>query len=103
VACVPNVPGLVLVDPGSAEATVTLHALPDGEGPSPRDATVTVPATRAIEAPARFLTVDPTAAVLVTTSGGSILASGASSSCGQKGIAGFAVASGIRVPEAAGP
>jgi uncharacterized protein DUF5719 len=103
VACALNIPGLVVVDPGGAEATVTLHALPDGEGPSPRDATVAVPATRAIAAPARFLGVDPTAAVLVTSSREPILASGASSSCGQNGVAGFAVASGIPVPEPAGP
>jgi Family of unknown function (DUF5719) len=103
VACVPNVPGLVLVNAGGTDATVTLHALPDGEGPSPRDETIAVPATRAIEAPPSFLSVDPTAAVLVTSSGGPILASGASSSCGQKGIAGFAVASGIPVPGRAGP
>jgi hypothetical protein len=103
VACSPNVPGLVLVNPGSADETVTVHALPDGEGPSPRDTTVSVPAARAIGAPRGFLSVDPTAAVVVTSSGGPILASGASSSCGQNGIAGFAVASGIPVPVLGGP
>ena len=102
VACDPNVPGLVLVDPGTTAARVTLHALPDGEGAVPRDVTVVVPAGRAIGAPARFLSVDPTAAVLVTASGGTILASGSSSSCGKEGIAGFAVASGIPVPASAG-
>jgi hypothetical protein len=103
VACDPNVPGLVLVDPGSTDATVTLHALPNGEGPSPRDATVRVPANHAVGAPASFLTADPTAAVLVTSAEEPILATGSSSSCGQDGIAGFAVASGIPVPAFARP
>jgi len=99
VACDPNVPGLVVADPGSAPATVTLHALPNGEGPTPRDVTFQVPPGRAVASPARFLTVDPTAAVLVTASGATILASGASSSCGKEGLAGFAVASGVPVPD----
>jgi hypothetical protein len=107
VACDPNVPGLVVVDPGTAPATVTLHALPNGEGPTPRDVTFQVAPGRAASAPARFLSVDPSAAVLVTASAGAILASGASSSCGKEGLAGFAVAGGVPVPagvlEGAGP
>jgi hypothetical protein len=103
VACDLNAPGLVLVDPASSDVTATLHALPDGEGPSPKDATVDVTTTHAVGAPARFLSVDPTAAVLVTSSSEPIFATGASTSCGQQGIAGFAVASGIPVPSFARP
>jgi hypothetical protein len=62
------------------------------------DATVSVPPARTVAAPEDFLAQDPHAAVLVTATSGTVIASGASSSCGREGIAAFAVAMGIPIP-----
>jgi hypothetical protein len=98
VACEPNVPGLVLVNPGDGTAEVTLHALPQAGVSAPPDVTVSVPPARALPAPQAFLSADPSAAVLVTATSGTVIASGASSSCGREGILGFAVAAGVPAP-----
>ncbi|HEV8564878.1 MAG TPA: DUF5719 family protein [Actinomycetota bacterium] len=97
-ACDPNTPGLALVNPGEQQAEVTLHILPRaGESPA-TDVTVSVPPARTVAAPEDFLAQDPHAAVLVTSTPGTVIASGASSSCGQVGISAFAVAVGIPLP-----
>ena len=98
VACDPNVPGLALVNPGDQQAEVTLHVLPRAGGSPATDVTVSVPPARTVAAPEEFLAQDPHAAVLVTATTGTVIASGASSSCGQEGIAAFAVATGIPLP-----
>jgi uncharacterized protein DUF5719 len=98
VACDPNVPGLVLVNPGDETAEVTLHALPQAGVSAAPDVTVSVPPARALPAPQDFLSVDPSAAVLVTATSGTVIASGASSSCGKEGILGFAAAAGVPLP-----
>jgi hypothetical protein len=98
VACDPNVPGLALVNPGDQQAEVTLHILPRAGQPLATDVVVSVPPARTVAAPGDFLAQDPFAAVLVTATTGTVIASGASSSCGQVGNAEFAVAVGVPLP-----
>ena len=97
-ACDPNIPGLALVNPGDLPAEVTLHVLPRPGQPAPPDVTVSVPPARIMPGPKDFLAADPHAAILVTASTGTVIASGASSSCGLEGRSAFAVATGIPVP-----
>jgi uncharacterized protein DUF5719 len=97
-ACDPNTPALALVNPGDQPAEVTLHILPRAGEPPATDVTVSVPPARTVAAPEDFLAQDAHAAVLVTATTGTVIASGASSSCGQEGISAFAVAVGIPLP-----
>jgi hypothetical protein len=98
VACDQNTPGLALVNPGDRQAEVKLHILSRAGGPPATDVSVSVPPARAVAAPENFLAQDPYAAVLVTATAGTVIASGASISCGVEGIAAFAVAAGIPLP-----
>jgi len=98
VGCRTSVPGLVVANPGPTPVDVTLHSLPDGDRKAAPDAIVRVPAGAAVSAPNSFLMADPTAAVLVTATGGTVVAGGASSSCGKQGTSAFALAAGIPVP-----
>jgi hypothetical protein len=91
----PSTPGLVVTDPGMTAATVTLHALSPG---GPNDVTLDVAAGSSASAPTAFLSAAEDAGVLVTATGGPVIAAGASESLGQKGIAAYAMAVGIAVP-----
>jgi hypothetical protein len=93
----PSEPGLVITDPGTEGATVTLHVLA-ADGPD--DVTIKVAAGSSVDVPAEFLAADETAGVLVTSTGGAVIAAGASESLGMHGIAGYAIAVGIAVPNA---
>jgi hypothetical protein len=99
VAGSPNVPGMALANPGSAEVTVTLRVLPapDTTVTSPA-IDVTIPAASVVDVPVGFLQQAPESAVLATSSAGTFVPAGASSSLGQLGIAGYAVAVGIPIP-----
>ena len=96
VAGEPSTPGMVLGNPGSSPLEVSLTLL-GASGTIDRIA-VTVAATSAVDVPAAFLAQEPTAAVVAVSSGGAFVATGASSSTGQFGIAGYAVAAGVAVP-----
>jgi hypothetical protein len=91
----PSKPGLVITDPGTEGATVTLHVLAaDG----PNDVTIDVAAGSSVDVPAAFLSADETAGILVTSTGGAVIPAGASESLGMHGIAGYAIAVGIPLP-----
>jgi Family of unknown function (DUF5719) len=98
VAGLPASPGIVLVNPGSDPVRVTLHLLTPASDAPVEDVTVTVPPASTVGAPGGFLESAPTASVLVTTDGGTVVALGASTSLGDKGIAGYALAAGLPVP-----
>jgi hypothetical protein len=99
VAGSPNVPGMVLVNPGIDPIEVTLRLLPvAGESPAQPTTTVTVLPASAIGVPAAFLQQVPDAAVSATTSTGSFVPAGASSSLGALGTADYAIAVGIPIP-----
>ena len=98
VACDPNVPGLALLNAGDAPAEVTLHVLPEAGGTAPPDVSVSVSPARVVAAPDGFLSADPSGAVVVKATTGTVIPSAASSSCGREGISAFAVAAGIPMP-----
>ena len=93
----PAHPQLVLVDPGSMPVQVTLQLLTQGSGPPPPPVTITVPAGRVAGAPKGFLEQADRAAVLITADG-PIVALGASTSGGGKGLASYGSAIGIPLP-----
>jgi hypothetical protein len=90
---------LLLFDPGTQDARVTLRALvpADAEG-APDSTTVTVPAGRTISAPNRFVSAAPTASISAISAGTPIVAASAALSEGQNGVGGFAISTGVVDP-----
>ena len=96
VAGAPSNPGLVLANPGTGPAVVTLGFL----APGPADqVTVTVPPASTVEAPVGFLQVAPEVGVWARATSGTFVPAAASYSLGQEGFATYAVALGIPVPD----
>ena len=94
----PARPGLVLVNPGSAPVTVTLHALPPSGQASPPDITLSIAAGSVFQAPRGFLAQVDRAAIEVRSVGGDVVAMAASTSLGVKGLSTYALAMGVAVP-----
>jgi Family of unknown function (DUF5719) len=92
----PSHPGLVLANPGTEPAEVTLSFLSPGPD---QQVTVTVPPQSTAEAPEPFLSVAPEAGVLATAASGTFVPASASYSLGIEGLAGYAVALGIPIPQ----
>jgi hypothetical protein len=92
VAGAPAHPGLVLANPGTEPAEVTLSFLSPGPD---QQVTVTVPPRSSAEAPEQFLNVAPEVGVLASASSGTFVPASASYSLGVQGFAGYAVALGI--------
>jgi hypothetical protein len=96
VAGEPSNPGLVLANPGTEAAVVTLSFL----APGPADqVTVTVPAGSTVAVPEGFLQVAPEAGVSATATSGTFIPASASYSLGHEGFATYAVALGIPIPQ----
>lgn len=93
----PAQPELVVVNPGSTAVRVTLQLLTPGSGPTGPRVTITLAAGRVAGAPKGFLGQADRAAVLVTADG-PIVALGASTSGGTKGLASYGSAIGVPVP-----
>ena len=98
VAGSPSHPGLVLANPGTEPAEVTLSFLSPGPD---RQVTVAVPAQSTAEAPERFLNLAPEVGVLAKASSGTFVPASASYSLGIEGFAGYAVALGIPIAQGA--
>lgn len=97
VADEPSSPGIVVENPGPAPVTVTLRLLPvDATGPT-RETTFQLGPTATAGAPDGFFDGAPQAAVLVSASG-PVVAAGASTSAGVRGISLYAIAIGLPVP-----
>jgi len=94
VAGSPSHPGLVLANPGTEPAEVTLSFLTPGPD---QQVTVTVQPQSTATAPESFLSVAPEVGVLATASSGTFVAASASYSLGIEGFAGYAVALGIPI------
>jgi len=86
---------VVLVNPGSEEARVTLTLLPPSGG-EPRTVTVSVPAASVAPAPPDLLAGHPLGAVLVRCSTGTVVALGASAGTGESGPS-YALGLGVPV------
>jgi hypothetical protein len=97
----PAFPAIVLVNPGSRDASVTLTHLPGGEGLAGEETQVAVPAGAAISVPEAFLEASPRAGVFASSEGGEIVALGASASLGIQGFGRYALVMGVPVPSGA--
>jgi hypothetical protein len=95
VAGEPSNPGLVLANPGTEPAVVTLSFLAPGPA---EQVTVTVPAGSTVAAPKGFLRAAPEAGVSATATSGTFIPATASYSLGHEGFATYAVALGIPIP-----
>jgi hypothetical protein len=95
----PAFPELLLVNPGSRDASVTLRHLPGGDGVAGEETAVAVPARAAVAVPRTFLAASSRAAVLATSEGGEIVVLGASASLGVQGFARYALVMGVPVPD----
>lgn len=93
----PSFPGLIVTNPGSESVTVTLRLL-SPEGGAARSVSFDVEPATSAAAPKAFLAASPRAAVLVTATG-PVLAAGASTSSGVRGLSRYAVAGGVPVPD----
>jgi len=98
VAGEPSNPGLVLANPGTEPAVVTLSFLAPGPA---EQVSVTVPAGSTVAAPEGFLRAAPEAGVSATATSGTFIPATASYSLGQEGFATYAVALGIPIPQGA--
>jgi hypothetical protein len=94
----PSFPAMVLVNPGTRDASVTLRHLPGIDGDVGDEEQVAVPAGAAIAVPRAFLAAAPDAAVSVRAEGGQIVALGASTSLGIQGYSRFALVVGSPLP-----
>jgi hypothetical protein len=94
----PSEPGLVVVNPGGEPVTVTFRLLlPGDEGPG-RSVTLDLPAASTASPPRAFLASSPQASVLVTATG-DVVAMGASTSGGLRGLSLYGFAMGMPVPD----
>jgi hypothetical protein len=96
----PSFPLVVLVNPGSRDASVTLEHVP-GDVVTPTSAAerIAVPAGAAVAVPQDFLAAAPEAATLARAEGGEIVALGASASLGIEGYARYALVLGVPIPD----
>ena len=94
VAGSPSHPGLVLANPGTEPAEVTLSFLSPGPD---QQVMVTVPPRSTAKVPEQFLGVAPEVGVLARASSGTFVPASASYSFGVEGFAGYAVALGIPI------
>ena len=92
----PSLPNLVLANPGDETAEVEITYLAPAEG----SIVVTIPPGRTATPPAEFRQIAPDAAVSAIALQGTFVPAAASYSLGREGIATYAVALGIRVPDA---
>lgn len=92
----PSHPKLVLSNPGTEPAVVTLSYLAPASAPS---VTVTVPPHRTVGAPREFVEAGPRGAVLAVATGGTFVPAAASYSLGREGFATYAVALGVPIPD----
>jgi hypothetical protein len=99
VAGSPSHPGLVLANPGSVPAEITLSRVGSADAPI----TITIPANRTAAAPGDFLEGDPEGAVLAIAASGTFVPASASYSFGREGSATYAVALGIPIPDGWAP
>ncbi len=93
----PARPGIVIVNPGDTEATVTVRLLPL-DATSATETTLVVPAASVATVPEGFLQAQPDASVVVTSEGAEVIAMGASTSLGVEGGSVFGLSVGVPIP-----
>jgi hypothetical protein len=95
VAGTPSLPGLVLANPGSEPAVVTLSYLQPGPAGTVE---VTVEPGTTLQVPKEFRLLAPDVAVLAEATSGTFVPAAASYSLGREGLATFAASLGIPLP-----
>lgn len=96
----PSNPAIVLANPGEDAASVTLAALPAEGGTAPEPVTVEVPPLATVTAPEGFARATGTSSVLAIATAGTFVPVSASYALGREGFATYAVAVGVRIPDA---
>ncbi|MGZ8629451.1 MAG: DUF5719 family protein [Actinomycetota bacterium] len=97
----PSRPGLLVLNPGDSEATITIASLPtDG---IPAETTLTVAPGSVGVVPPRFLIDAGRVSMVLRSEGSPIVALGASTSLGNEGLSLFGLASGVPIPVADAP
>ena len=95
----PARPGLLVLNPGRSETTVTVTALPSGGQTSAATTTITLPPGSVAGVPRQFLDGIGDASLVVRSDGSPIVALGASTSLGNEGLSLSALAIGVPIPE----
>ncbi|HET9725078.1 MAG TPA: DUF5719 family protein [Actinomycetota bacterium] len=96
----PSNPAIVLANPGEDPASVTLTALPAEGGTAPQPVAVEIPPLTTVTAPESFADATGTSSVLATATSGTFVPVSASYALGREGSATYAVAAGVRIPDA---
>jgi hypothetical protein len=94
----PAKPGIVIVDPGNASATVTIHVLAGAGETAPADLTITIGASSVAMVPLTFLQQVPGSAIEIRSDGQGVVAMAASTSLGVKGLSTYAMSMGVVNP-----
>jgi hypothetical protein len=97
VAGSPARPGLLVLNPGASQATVTVESIP-GNGRSGSETSVSVPPGSVGVVAREFLESIGAASLLVISDGEPIVALGASTSLGNDGLSLFGLAAGVPIP-----
>ncbi len=99
VAGEPARPGLLVLNPGQSQASVSITSLPaEGEQPG-GSTTITVPPGSVAGVPREFLDGVGSASLLVISDGVPIVALGASTSLGNEGQSVYGLAAGLPIGE----
>ena len=94
--------GLLLLNPGASQATVTVTSIPS-EGDTVSETVVSVPPGSVGVLPRGFLEGIGSASLLVTADGSPVVALGASTSLGNDGLSLFGLAAGVPRPSQGTP
>lgn len=98
----PARPGLLVLNPGQSQATVTITSIPS-QGEVPATTTITVAPGSVSGVPRTFLDGVGLASLLVSSDGVPIVALGASTSLGNEGLSVYGLAAGVPVPASETP
>lgn len=95
----PARPGLLVLNPGRSQASVSITGLPDEEDGSSESTTISVPAGSVAGVPREFLDGVGGASLLVVSDGVPVVALGASTSLGNEGLSVYGLAAGLPIAE----
>jgi hypothetical protein len=98
VAGEPAKPGIVIVAPGNASVTVTLHALAAEGETAPTDLTITVGASSVVAVPSSFIEQVHGSAIEIRSDGEGVIAMAASTALGVKGLSTYALSMAVPIP-----
>jgi Family of unknown function (DUF5719) len=98
----PSHAGLLLLNPGTSTATVTVTSIP-AEGEQASEVGMSIPAGTVVVAPREFMDQVGGSSLLVISEGSPVVALGASTSLGNEGLSLFGLAAGVPIPDLGTP